>query len=88
MTMEVAAGGRGGPSCLGQPNLAEYALPATLVELLPRYRHFGMEICKERRRLFQNLVAAAEVTREPSDNPRDAELYLELLRVGRKFGLV
>jgi len=56
-------------------------------ELLPQFRALGMALRPERRRLFHRLFAAAEVARENAENPRDAELYAELLRLRQTYGL-
>jgi hypothetical protein len=56
-------------------------------ELVAQYRAFGGEIWPERRRLFQRLFAAARVAQENNENPKDFELYTELLRLGQRFAL-
>jgi Arc/MetJ-type ribon-helix-helix transcriptional regulator len=61
---------------------------AVIAELLPRFRCFGGAIWPERRRLFHAVAAASAVAQENRENPRDADLYNELLRVGREYGLL
>jgi hypothetical protein len=61
-------------------------LPEKVSVLLPGYRAFGSQIWQERRRLFQRLLAAAEIAQENRENPRDAELRYELLRIGYAYG--
>lgn len=65
-----------------------YVFPRELEELLPRYRAFGMEIWKERRRCTGFLLAICEVAREHSQNAQDRALCAEILRIGRQFGLL
>jgi hypothetical protein len=62
--------------------------PAVVAELLPRFRCFGGAIWPERRRLFQAVAAASAVAQENAENPRDATLYRELLRLGWEYGLL
>lgn len=61
-------------------------IPAALAEHLPRFRGVGAAIWQERRRLFLNVAAAAAVAQENAENPKDADLFEELLRVGREYG--
>jgi hypothetical protein len=63
------------------------SVQARHAELVAQYRHFGCKIWRERNRLFQRLLAAAEVAKANNENPRDAELYTELSRVGQQFGM-
>ena len=63
------------------------SFPPKIEELVALYRSFGGEVWKERRRLFQRLFASAEVAQENCENPRDAELYGELARIGKAYGL-
>jgi hypothetical protein len=62
--------------------------PAVVAGLLPRFRCFGGAIWPERRRLFQAVAAASAVAQENGENPRDAALYRELLRLGWEYGLL
>lgn len=62
------------------------SFPPTHDELVALYRACGALVWPERRRLFQRVLAAAEVAQEYRENPRDGELYGELLRLGRDFG--
>ena len=59
--------------------------PEKVEELLGHFRAFGMAIRPARRNLFQRLVAAAEVACESSDDPRDTELFAELLQLGNRY---
>jgi len=52
-----------------------------------QYRAFGEQIWKERRVLFQRTVAAAKIAQANNENPKDAALYAELLKLGQQFGL-
>lgn len=70
------------------PPSPDYAFPQQLQELLPRYRAFGMTIYVERRRCFEGLLAICEVVQGHSQNAQDRALCAELLRIGRKFGLL
>jgi hypothetical protein len=63
------------------------AFPAHLAELLPRYQAFGTEIWRERRRLFQSLLAAAEIASR-NGQQHDTALLAELMRIGGSFGLL
>ena len=80
------------PSCAVEPSAAfsasDYAFPRQLEEFLPRYRAFGMEIWKERRRCFGALVAICEVVRQHSQNAQDRALCAELVRLGKLFRLL
>jgi hypothetical protein len=72
------------PSTPTNPTLS---LRSKIDEFVRQYRAFGSEIWPERRRLFQRLFAAAYVAQENSENPKDSELYAELLKLGQRFGL-
>ena len=83
----------GTPISLVQPaavksEILAYELPKTLTDQLTRFRAFGMELRKERRRLFQATLAATQVACENSQNGRDGDLYGELVRLGHSFGLL
>jgi hypothetical protein len=65
-----------------------YIFPRELEQLLPRYRSFGMEAMRERRRGFGALLAVCEVVREHTKNIQDRVLCAELLQIGRRFGLL
>jgi hypothetical protein len=58
-----------------------------LRELLPRHQAFGTEIWRQRRHLFQSLLAAAEIARR-NGQQHDAALFAELMRIGGSFGLL
>jgi hypothetical protein len=57
-------------------------------ELESQYHAFGAQIWRERRMLFRRTVTAAKVAQANNENPRDAELYAELIRIGDVFGLL
>lgn len=65
-----------------------YVFPRELHELLPRYRAFGAEIRKERRRCFGALLAICEVVREHSRSAEDLSLCAEISRLGKILGLL
>ena len=65
-----------------------YALPPDLQRLLPQYRSFGAQIWQERRRCLGALLAICEVVREQSRNAQDQALCAEILRIGKRFGLL
>jgi hypothetical protein len=67
---------------------AEYVFPRELNEMASRYVAFGMEAVKERRRAFGALLAVSEFVRQNSQNPQDRALCVDLLQVGRRFGLI
>lgn len=80
------------PATLGAPKpLIAHSMSATSfsksAELLSQYRAFGCQIWPERRRLFQRLLAAANVAQQYRENPKDAELYGELLQLARKYNV-
>ena len=61
--------------------------PPKLAELLAFYRSCGGKVWEERRQLFHRLFSAAGAAQEHRENPRDVDLYNELLRLGRTYGL-
>ena len=63
------------------------SFPPSVAELESQYRAFGEQIWKERRVLFQRTVAAAKIAQANNENPKDAALYDELLKLGQQFGL-
>jgi hypothetical protein len=75
------------PSVPSAPTRPTPTVQARNAELLAQYRHFGCEIWQERNRLFQRLLAAAEVAKANNENPRDAEICAEILRLGQRFGV-
>ncbi len=80
------------PATLPAPKpLITHSMSATLfsksAELLSQYRAFGAQIWPERRRLFQRLLAAASVAQECRENPKDAELYGDLLQLAGKYNV-
>ena len=58
-----------------------------VAEIMSQYRAFGAGMWRERDRLLQRLICAAEVCQSNGENPRDAELYGELLALGAKYGV-
>jgi hypothetical protein len=71
-----------------QSEHVDYEFPQALKDQLAGFRAFGMELRKERRRLFQATLAATQVARENSQDGRDEDLYFELVRLGRNFGFL
>jgi hypothetical protein len=71
-----------------QPSRSSREFPSILVDLLPKYRCFGERLWPERRRLFQALLAAAQVAQENGENPQDLRLRDELVGLGKRYGLM
>jgi hypothetical protein len=63
------------------------SLPGQVVSLMPGFRHFGMQIKSERRRLFVSLAAAAAVASENSDDACDGDLCAALLELGVTYAM-
>ena len=75
------------PSARSAPGIETSSCPPSVAEMESQYRAFGAQIWKERRVLFQRTVLAAKIAQSNNENPKDAALYAELLRLGRQFGL-
>jgi hypothetical protein len=71
-----------------KPSRPSREFPSALLDLLPKYRCFGGRLWPERRRLFHALLAAAQVAQENGENPQDLHLRNELVRLGKRFGLM
>jgi hypothetical protein len=67
--------------------VAAPSFPPNVAALERQYRHFGAQIWKQRRTLFQHAVAATLVAQANNENARDADLLRELLRLGRDYNL-
>lgn len=75
------------PSARSAPGVEALSCPPSIAELESQYRAFGAAIWKQRNVLFQRTVVAAKIAQSNNENPKDAELYAELLRLGKQFGL-
>lgn len=80
--------GEGKATASFSPSRPAYVLPRELHESLPRYRAFGAEIFKERRRCLGALLAISAVVLEHSQNAQDLAFCAELSWLGRSFGLL
>ena len=65
-----------------------YEFPKPLEGLLPQFRAFGGGVWKERRLRFRATLALAELARLNSGSEHDLALCSELVRIGRRFGLI
>jgi hypothetical protein len=103
VAINETANSKAGPSALSQVRPTEAAkavappptqpgltpsLPPGLEELETEARGLGMALRKVRRLQFQRVVAATAVAAESAEELRDGELFIELVRLGRAFGLL
>ena len=65
-----------------------YEFPKPLEGLLPQFRAFGGGVWTERRLRFRATLVLAEIARQNSGSEHDLALCSELVRVGRRFGLL
>ena len=63
-------------------------LPSSVAELVPQARALGLALRKVRRLQFERVLAASLVATENSEDGRDHQLLVELLRIGREFGML
>jgi len=66
----------------------ELSLPPSIAALVPQSLGLGAELQKVRRTQFQRVVAATFIATETLESGREAQLYAELTRIGREFGLL
>src|SRR5258708_17585131 len=70
------------------PTGPEPSFPPGIAELVTQCRAFGSELRRIRRQQFQRALAASVVAMESAENSQDAQVYMDLLSVGRKYSLL
>ena len=73
------------PSAPSTPTDPTTAVPARIAELITQARGFGSQLRRIRREQFQRAFAATAVAAENAENPKDDEVYIEMLRLGRRY---
>jgi hypothetical protein len=61
-------------------------LTPRIAELVTQARAYGSQLRRIQREQFQRAFAASAVAAESAENPQDAQVYDELLRLGRRYG--
>jgi len=73
------------PSPPSTPTDPTTAVPARIAELITQARGFGSQLRRIRREQFQRAFAASAVAAENAENSEDDEVYIEMLRLGRRY---